>query len=106
MSTKRVVWKFALPEHGSGIVPMPKGAQILSWGHQPHAGLQVWALVDPDAPKVGRRLFVLGTGHVVDFGDVELPMTFVGTLQSPGGLVFHLWDCGESAVGPEDHDGA
>jgi hypothetical protein len=83
-----VIYKYQIL---SGLTPMPRGARILSTGAQ-HGELFVWAVVDPEAPLVGREITVVGTGgsgHQVP--DVSL---FVDTVQI-GSFVFHVFDLGE-----------
>lgn len=80
-----------------GITMMPKGAEILSVGTQ-RGGIVVWALVEvgPVPPDVvPRGLVPVPTGHA--FQDEDAPKTsqFIGTVQIPNGLVFHIFDTGE-----------
>lgn len=87
----RSIWKFPLPMRGG--VEMPKGARILSV-HMQNGQPQVWALVDPQAPLVKRRLRVYGTGWDVLDDPVGV---FLGTYLIEGGqYVFHVFDAGES----------
>lgn len=85
------IWKFPLLADDAPI-SMPRGARILSLALQrgePH----VWALADPEQPKVLRRLRVIGTG--MRLGDVANSV-FVGTFVLDRlGLVFHVFDAGE-----------
>jgi hypothetical protein len=80
------IWKFPLSQ--GGVHDMPRGARILSV--QPQAGeLQLWALVDPAAPREPRRFGAFGTGQ-------ELPpqlaeCSFVVTVQS-GPAVWHIFE--------------
>lgn len=83
----RTIWKFDLLVQDQTNVEMPDGAEVLSV--QPTstpAVLQLWATVDPDAPKVRRRFEVRGTGH---------PLGAVGphiaTVQA-GMLVWHIFE--------------
>ena len=85
------VWKFTWDHR----VPtrMPQGARILSAQVQ-HGRVQLWALVDTEAPVVQRNVVPYGTGHPLPHGD---PGKFVGTVQlDDGALVLHLFDQGES----------
>lgn len=103
------VWKFDL-NRGDERIKMPRGAALL------HVGVQmievrertrsgrweqpcVWALVDPDQPKVDRGLVIHGTGHPVYPGG-----NYVGTFHMEGSLVFHVFDHGERprSVAPDD----
>ena len=85
-----VIWKFTLDT--SGVVMMPKGAKPISAREQGDA-LCVWAIVDPEAPKVSRRVYIIGTGHEgANYGDLP----FLGTALLMGGrLVIHVFDGGE-----------
>lgn len=85
------IWKFAL-RPWSIFVDLPRGAELLSAGAQDH-DVVVWAVVDPDAPKVKRKLAAVPTGPAIPPGlrDTE----FVATVQMVDGLVFHVLDGGE-----------
>lgn len=77
---------------GLSEVSMPKGARILSLKTQ-RGRPCIWALVDPQAPVVQRRLAVYGTGFDVP----AEPGRFVDTfLMEHDNFVFHLFDCGEA----------
>jgi hypothetical protein len=84
----RVIWKFDL---ATGVA-MPAGAIILcvQWND---GGPQLWATVDPDAPKRTRRLRVYGTGREL----ASSPGNYVGTFQD-GPFVWHVFDEGEVAL--------
>lgn len=84
----KAVWKFDLPINDHFTMSMPEGAEILSAGVQGGRAV-LWALVDIDALTTERRFTLHGTGHIAD--DVE-GLTFLGTLQYPQGVVFHLWE--------------
>ncbi len=91
------IWKFPLPAPDDVVtLMMPRGAVVLSVQVQ-HETPCVWALVDPEAPKVPRRFRWAGTGHPLDLRGF---WKFVGTFQLHGGdLVFHLFDLGEGQGG-------
>ena len=73
--------------------PMPRGAELLTVQVQ-RGEAYVWARVDPSAPVVERDLHVAGTGHPLPLRADGAP--FLGTFQlNGGGLVFHVFDCGE-----------
>lgn len=98
----RAVWKFAiLPDEFR--ISMPRGALILSVGVQNGAPV-FWALVDPDAPKVDRRLMTVGTGHAHpdEFWKGWRSIGVVGPLH--GALWFHLFDGGEPVTELTDVD--
>lgn len=100
----KAVWKYPLDltkgeANGDVVVRMPKKAGLHHVGYQDPADptiVVLWASVDPYAARAGRtvdRLVqVRGTGHEVD--DDELGH-YVGTVQHPTGLVWHVFDGGE-----------
>jgi hypothetical protein len=65
MRGTREVWKYKVPVgevHGANsTISMPEGAQIVSVGTQ-WAEVWVWAIVDPQRPRVERRLGYFATG--------------------------------------------
>lgn len=87
---KKTVWKYKVHRATDQAVPMPAGAELLRVDFQ-DGMMQIWALVDPEAEIVGRRILILGTGHVVEWQDY----TYVGTtFQGP--FVWHVFDAGEA----------
>ena len=92
---KRVIWKF--PISGPAVwIEMPRGAEILTIQLQGEIPT-VWAMVDPDAPKVRRKIVILGTGHVVASWPPDRRYKYINTFQV-GPFVFHLFDTGEEEV--------
>lgn len=82
------VWKFSLGESTHPILTMPKGAEILSVQVQRDEP-QLWALVDPNAPKVKRQFHVYGTGWDVEQDNLR----FIDTVQMRGGtFIFHIFE--------------
>ena len=68
---------------------LPKCGRILSVQMQ-HGECQLWAIVDKEAPRVGRRFEVLPTGAIVEDHD---KLVFLGTVQVDGGsLIFHVFE--------------
>lgn len=91
---RRVVWKFEL-RPGAKLIDLPRGAQLLHVGAQ-GSKAYVWALCDPDAPKVSRGVAVYPTG--VGLPPVLHGADYVGTLslnEQGHSLVFHVFDGGE-----------
>jgi len=85
----KTIWKYTLAPKAK--IEMPKGAQILCVQEQ-HGEAQLWALVNPKAPKEVRCFTVYETGH--DFSDN--PGTYIGTFQLKElGLVFHVFEDGK-----------
>lgn len=81
------IWKFTLEPVCE--LQMPEGATVLSVGVQGE-NICLWAMVNPDAPKVTRSFVGFGTGHeVTDATCLE----FIGTALLHGGsLVFHIFE--------------
>lgn len=81
------VYKYQLGVGDLQSVEMPRDAQILTVQVQ-RGTVCLWALVDPDAALVTRRIRIAGTGHVI-----EGAHTYIGTVQQMGGaLVWHVFE--------------
>jgi hypothetical protein len=78
------VWKYDL-EPGPNHLDLPIGAQILAVGEQGHQ-IVCWATVEPQGAEQPRHIHVTGTGVGFPVGQ----FTFIGTVQSRSGLVFHV----------------
>ena len=94
MNRNRQIWKFEQHVLSTGIcwITMPKGAEILSVGIQQYSGVPaIWAMVDPEAPKVEHMIFIAWTGIDIAFEGLG---RFIDTLQYSG-LVWHIFDVGE-----------
>ena len=103
----QTIWKFELDLFNGDVsqIEMPEGAVSISAGVQGRTFV-VWALVDPNAPRVTRRFVVHGTGHPVlkevtetftaeiQNHPVEVLASFINTVFI-GPLVFHIFDLGE-----------
>ena len=86
------VWKFPLKADDHNDVEMPEYAQLLHVREQ-HGTPCLWALVDPSARKVKRRVRIAGTGHNIEVDECNV---YVGTVELHGGaLIFHVFDLGE-----------
>jgi hypothetical protein len=85
------IWKYEIIPTDAQEIEMPEGARILCVQVQNDTPY-IWALVNPAAVKCGRRLRIVGTGHTV-FGD---PGAYIGTFQFANGLVFHVFDQGQT----------
>ncbi len=83
------IWKYTLPVSDYPVISMPKGARVLSVDVQ-HGKVQVWALVDPEAPTELHRFMMVGTGHCLTEKCVE-SMRFIGTVQM-GDFVWHIFE--------------
>lgn len=79
----RQIWKFPIEGHDP-VLEMPEGAKVVGFGQQ--GGQPVmWASVNPGAERVRRRFHVVGTGW-----DFNASWTYLGMVQMPNGLVWHL----------------
>ncbi len=97
----KTVWKFPFEVDDTIEIEMPRGARILHINVQTQrlpefAGGGVlreapcmWALVDPDEPKVKRSFILAGTGHTLP----DFPMKHLGTFKmAQDRLVFHVFE--------------
>lgn len=82
------IWKWSLRVADEQILELPEGAQILDV--QIQGGMpQLWALVNPTAPKQPRNIAIYGTGHPVP----ENPGTYIASFQMhDGALAFHAFE--------------
>ena len=72
-----VIWKFQIGVADALLVPMPKGAKLLTVQVK-NGATCLWALVDPKAPKASRKISTYGTGHEHD----AIPGVYVGVIIS------------------------
>lgn len=82
------IYKYPLELSDVAEVSLPRGAKILHVGEQ-QGELRLWALGDPSVASERRRFRVVGTGHPADGLEV---MKHLGTIQSPSGLVWHVFE--------------
>lgn len=83
------IWKFVFEIKDLTDIEMPEGAELLYTDTQ-YDIPAIWAIVNPDAKRVHRRIRVAGTEH----SNVE--GAYVGSFQMHGGqLVWHIFDQGE-----------
>ena len=89
-----VIWKFSLPIVDRQTVTMPKDASILSVQQQGSGGLQLWAIVEPDAAREQRVIEIVGTGNPMqDVTKEGLARLHLATVQTNGGLlVWHVFE--------------
>jgi len=88
-----VIWKFHLRITDRQTVMIPKDAEILSVQEQGD-GLQMWAVVDPDADRETRTIAIIGTGNrMPDFDSEGVSTLHIDTVQTRGGmLVWHVFE--------------
>lgn len=98
---KRVIHKFKIGDGSEPLPPqMPKGSKILTTGVIDNEAY-IWAMVDPDAEKVGRHVFFVPTGQPFNTADEGCMPEVVGTFQVEDALglgnpfVGHVLDYGE-----------
>ena len=85
----KTIFKYAVPMSEDFTLHAPKGAEFFSVQLQGNE-VQMWARVDPEAPKILHRFGVHGTGHYLNPFTAKAPA--IGTFQLAGGsLVFHLF---------------
>lgn len=82
------IWKFVIGEIDMcKSILAPENAEELSVQWQSDIGIVVWAMCDTEARKEPRVYRVVGTGW-------EIPSDarrYIGTVQAPGGLVWHVF---------------
>lgn len=95
------IYRYRLNIIDEQTISMPTGAEILTvarregahralLGVGSHEPVEMWALVDPDAPMQERRIRIAGTGHPL--ADVD-NLAFLGSVQiAQGQLVFHVFE--------------
>ena len=85
------IWKHEINIVDFQYVDMPLGAKILTVQLQ-EKGICLWALVDPEAPCVLRRIELYGTGHSIEFGQL-VERKYIGTVQTySGAYVWHAFE--------------
>lgn len=87
------IWKFPISIEDIERIQMPQGAKVLSVQVRETHGTCLWALVDTLAPMVDRTFHVRGTGHPMRDA---AGAAYIGTVQVMSGVVFHVFDAGES----------
>jgi hypothetical protein len=87
----RAVYRYQVKIADEQIITMPADARILHVARRdPGDAVDMWALVDPQAPPQDRYFRVAGTGHPVVDADM---LTYIGTVQlHRGALVFHVFE--------------
>lgn len=65
---------------------MPAGAKVMSVAWR-KSRVVLWALVDPEVPKVKRRVKLLSTGNEISGEGWE----FAGTALAPRDRIFHVF---------------
>lgn len=79
------IWKFPLKVYDEFEIEAPDPIFPLSIQVQGEA-ICLWAIVNPDAPKVKKKIFCFGTGHTLSIKN----KTHIGTVQQ-GRMVWHFF---------------
>ena len=88
----KTIYKYPVSAADEFSLELPIGARVLSVQEQ-RGEVQLWALIDTEAPKVVYRFALRGTGHPADGLESA---RFIGTFQLRDGLlVFHLFERSE-----------
>jgi hypothetical protein len=83
-----VIWKYPLRLEDRQMLSMPQGARVLAFGNQ-RGTPTMWALVEPEAQREAREVFIVGTGRLCTHVEAR---EYVGTAQfEDGELVWHLF---------------
>lgn len=86
------IWKFELDPDGT--IEIPCMHRVLSVGMQGEK-MVCWALVNPQSKTTTKQLKIVGTGWTGWYMDdlhLDSKYRFIGTVQMPDGLVFHVFD--------------
>ncbi len=85
------IFKYTIRADDRFEIEMPKDAEILTVQTQ-YDQPQLWALVNPDAPREKRVFRLAGTGHPINF-DMGSEYKYINSFQlNDGALVFHLFE--------------
>lgn len=89
----KAVWKFPIEITDDFELELPAGAEILYVDSQRDTEVNMWALVDTEAPKMFRKFHLAGTGYHIDEALNLTKANHVASFQMQGGaLVFHLFE--------------
>lgn len=87
------IFKYQLPKISDNVtVRMPLRSEILSVQVQ-DGKITLWAMVDSSAMPWDRTFTVVGTGHPADELNTK---DYIGTVQMPNGLVWHIFETGHN----------
>lgn len=79
-----VIWRYDIAD--GAVLRIPAGARLLHVGWE-SAAIRLWVMVDPQLPKLERRVKAVPTGGELDPEGWE----FVGTVITPQALVWHVF---------------
>lgn len=89
----RTIWKYTIPLADHFSLPMRAGSTIISVQNRGDE-LNLWAVLDKEAPPVTRNFAWYGTGWDLEQEDLGTHVCTVQTLE--GFFVWHLFDLGET----------
>lgn len=82
-----VVYKYPISNEDDFFLPLPLGAQILSFQAQGD-DLALWALVDTESRPIDRMFILADTGWPLPYAET---LKYIGTAQTPS-RVLHLFE--------------
>lgn len=85
----KTIWKFQFDVSDRATLLIPSDSQFLSVGSQGPNTIAIWAIVDPDSPKLEFTFEVFGTGFSIDEGLTR--KNHLGTVFD-GQFVWHVFD--------------
>jgi len=84
----KTIYKYELPVKDDFVLQLPEGAEILHIGTQ-YNRPNLWALVDPNAPKKPIKFIGAGTGHPLP---ADCTLKYLGTaIMLDDRFVFHVF---------------
>lgn len=86
-----VIHKYKLEPSTISHIEIPSDNKILSTGFQGN-DIYIWAMVDPDTPKIEKTIYTFATGYddLENFVDPKR-LNSIGTAMTEG-LVFHVFE--------------
>lgn len=87
----RAIFKYPLVKIGLNSIQMPAGAVPIYVGSQDGMPVGVWAIIESERPLARHDFYVYGTGQAIEM------RAYLGTAQTEGGFVWHVFDAGEQA---------
>jgi len=92
----KTIYKYSIPLLAAKFdVDLPVGAMILSFQIQDKVPC-IWAMIDKKATIEQRHFRIYGTGWPIEKIPKDLNLHYIGTIQTNGGLVWHLFEIGKN----------
>ena len=96
----KTIYKYPIPLISAEFdMELPVGAVILSFQIQNKIPC-IWAMIDKDADKEQRHFRFYATGYPIVEISKDLNLHYIGTVQTSGGLVWHLFEIGKNFLLP------